>query len=133
MSKLYTLWGIIRKLKYVVVLFFIVLINGVLDDNSWMENYKRKQQIEQVKNEIAELRAQYEEDTRRYEALDKASELERVAREKYFMKRADEDVFVVVGDELLEEMPADTLNVTDAVRGNNLILWKMPFSALEPF
>jgi hypothetical protein len=32
------------------------------------------------------------------------------------MKRADEDVFVVVGDELLEEMPADTLNVTDAVR-----------------
>ena len=116
MSKLYTLWGIIRKLKYVVVLFFIVLINGVLDDNSWMENYKRKQQIEQVKNEIAELRAQYEEDTRRYEALDKSSELERVAREKYFMKRADEDVFVVVGDELLEEMPADTLNVTDAVR-----------------
>ena len=116
MSKLYTLWGIIRKLKYVVVLFFIVLINGVLDDNSWMENYKRKQQIEQVKNEIAELRAQYEEDTRRSEALDKASELERVAREKYFMKRADEDVFVVVGDELLEEMPADTLNVTDAVR-----------------
>ena len=116
MSKLYTLWGIIRKLKYVVVLFFIVLINGVLDDNSWMENYKRKQQIEQVKNEIAELRAQYEEDTRRYEALDKASVLERVAREKYFMKRADEDVFVVVGDELLEEMPADTLNVTDAVR-----------------
>ena len=116
MSKLYTLWGIIRKLKYVVVLFFIVLINGVLDDNSWMENYKRKQQIEQVKNEIAELRAQYEEDTRRYEALDKACELERVAREKYFMKRADEDVFVVVGDELLEEMPADTLTVTDAVR-----------------
>ena len=116
MSKLNTLWGIIRKLKYVVVLFFIVLINGVLDDNSWMENYKRKQQIEQVKNEIAELRAQYEEDTRRYEARDKASELERVAREKYFMKRADEDVFVVVGDELLEEMPADTLNVTDAVR-----------------
>ena len=116
MSKLYTLWGIIRKLKYVVVLFFIVLINGVLDDNSWMENYKRKQQIEQVKNEIAELRAQYEEDTRRYESLDKASELERVAREKYFMKRADEDVFVVVGDELLEEMPADTLNVNDAVR-----------------
>lgn len=116
MSKLYTLWGIIRKLKYVVVLFFIVLINGVLDDNSWMENYKRKQQIEQVKNEIAELRAQYEEDTRRYEALEKASELERVAREKYFMKRADEDVFVVVGDELLEEMPADTLNVTDAVQ-----------------
>ena len=52
MSKLYTLWNIIRKLKYVVVIFFIVLINGFLDDNSWMENYKRKQQISRIKGEI---------------------------------------------------------------------------------
>lgn len=53
MSKLYTLWSIIRKLKYVVVIFFIVLINGFLDDNSWMENYKRKQQISRIKGEIS--------------------------------------------------------------------------------
>lgn len=109
MSKLYTLWGIIRKLKYVVVLFFIVLINGFLDDNSWMENYRRKQQIDQMKLEIANLRELYEEETRRYNALDKHSEIERVAREKYFMKRPDEDVFIIVDPEPDEEEPADTL------------------------
>ncbi|MBP3373441.1 MAG: septum formation initiator family protein [Bacteroidaceae bacterium] len=109
MSKLYTLWSIIRKLKYVVVIFFIVLINGFLDDNSWMENYKRKQQISRIKGEISALREQFEEDTRRFDALEKHSEIERVAREKYFMKRPDEDIFLVVDSDPAEELPEDTI------------------------
>ena len=108
MSKLYTLWSIIRKLKYVVVIFFIVLINGFLDDNSWMENYKRKQQISRIKGEISALREQFEEDTRRFDALEKHSEIERVAREKYFMKRPDEDIFLVVDSDPAEELPDET-------------------------
>ena len=98
MSKLYTLWGIIRRLKYIVVILFIVLINGVLDDNSWYENYKRRKRIEEIKVEIAQLKERFAEDTRRYNALDKPSEIERVAREKFLMKRPDEDVFVVVDE-----------------------------------
>ena len=66
MSKLYTLWGIIRRLKYIVVILFIVLINGVLDDNSWYENYKRRKRIEEIKVEIAQLKERFAEDTRRY-------------------------------------------------------------------
>ncbi len=115
MSKLYTLWGIIRKLKYVVALFFIVLINGVLDDNSWMENYRRKQEIHQMKQEIAALREIYEDETRRYNALDQHSEIERVAREKYYMKRPGEDVFIIVDPEAeTEEAFADTLSQSPA-------------------
>ncbi len=113
MSKLYTLWGIIRKLKYVVVLFFIVLINGMLDDNSWMENYRRKQQINQVKQEIANLRELYDEETRRFNALDKPAEIERVAREKYFMKRPGEDIFIIVDKEAEEETATDSLAVAN--------------------
>ncbi len=97
-------------MKYVVVLFFIVLINGVLDDNSWMENYRRKQQIDQVKQEIASLREIYEDETRRYNALDQHSEIERVAREKYYMKRPGEEVFIVVDRKAEEETAVDTLS-----------------------
>lgn len=113
MSKLYTLWGIICKLKYVVVIFFIVLINGVLDENSWIENYKRKMQIQQIQQEIADLKIRYDEETVRFEALDKHAEIERVAREKYLMKRSDEDVFVVVDNESAESLPSDSAVTTN--------------------
>ena len=48
-----------------------------------------------LQNELRLLRQKYEEDTRRYEMLSQRHELERVAREKYHMKRADEDIFVI--------------------------------------
>lgn len=95
MSKIFTFWGFIGKLKYPIVLALILLVNIVLDDNGWMARERRKEQIEQIKADIEKLRKQYEEEDRRYQALSTHKELERVAREKYFMKRANEDVFII--------------------------------------
>jgi cell division protein FtsB len=41
------------------------------------------------------LKAQYEEDKRKLKSLDEYESVERLAREKYLMKRAGEDIFVI--------------------------------------
>lgn len=82
--------------KYVVTLLAIVLIVGFVDDNSLMNRQERIEEIEKLQSEISVLKAQYEEDTRKLESLKEYENLERLAREKYLMKRPNEDVFIII-------------------------------------
>ncbi|MDE5561804.1 MAG: septum formation initiator family protein [Bacteroidaceae bacterium] len=88
--------------KYVVTLFFIILIVGFLDDNSFWNRRERKATIEKLQEEIAELKTVYEEDTRKLEALEKYDNVVRLAREMYFMKRPNEDVYIINCDKKSE-------------------------------
>lgn len=81
--------------KYIVTLFFIVLIVGFVDDNSILNRQDRIREIEKLQEEIAVLKAQYEEDTRQLKSLDDYDNVVRLARERYLMKRSNEDVFVI--------------------------------------
>lgn len=85
-----------RYTKYVVTLLAIVLIVGFVDDNSLMNRQERIEEIEKLQSEISVLKAQYEEDTRKLESLKEYENLERLAREKYLMKRPNEDVFIII-------------------------------------
>lgn len=81
--------------KYIVTLFFIILIVGFVDDNSFMNRQERIEEIEKLEVEISLLKAKFEDDTRKLKSLDEYDNVVRLAREKYLMKRQDEDVFVV--------------------------------------
>ena len=109
MKSLSMIWKHLRRLKYVVVLAFIVLINGFLDENSFWNARLRRERIAVLQNELRLLRQKYEEDTRRYEMLSQRHELERVAREKYHMKRADEDIFVIYDAEKEQQPQPDSM------------------------
>ncbi|MGM9675855.1 MAG: septum formation initiator family protein [Bacteroidaceae bacterium] len=99
MKSLSSVWKHLRRLKYVVVLAFIILIDGFVDENSFWNARMRRERIALLQTELQLLRQKYAEDTRRYELLSQRHELERVARERYHMKRADEDVFVIYDEE----------------------------------
>mgnify|MGYP003441033437 FL=1 len=88
--------------KYVVTLLAIVLIVGFVDDNSLMNRQERIEEIEKLQSEISVLKAQYEEDTRKLESLKEYENLERLAREKYLMKRPNEDVFIIISQSAQE-------------------------------
>lgn len=88
--------------KYIVTLFFIVLIVGFVDDNSFMNRQERIDEIEKLKAEISVLKAKFDEDTRKLKSLDDYDNVVRLAREKYLMKRPNEDVFVVKYESLAE-------------------------------
>lgn len=96
MSRLYSLWDFICHHKYAVVVVGIVLMIGFLDDNSYVNRYQRWARLDNLRAEIEKYKAQYDDADAQLRSLQSDPHaVEKLAREKYFMKRADEDVFVV--------------------------------------
>lgn len=95
MGRLLTLWGYIRRYKYLVALVIFLLILGVLDENSLWVRYQRQVEIDNLRRQIEKFQAQYDAETAQQQALENdPSAVERLAREKYLMKRDNEDLFV---------------------------------------
>lgn len=99
MNKLNTLWHFIRRHKYLITLAVFALIIGFLDENSVMHRLKYYREEMRLRAEIEEYRKEYEQNTELLEELDADSgAIERVAREKYLMKKPNEDVYVFEED-----------------------------------
>ena len=95
MGRLITLWGYIRRYKYWVAFVIFLLIIGVLDENSLWVRYQRQVEIDNLRRQIEKFQAQYDAETAQQQALENdPSAVERLAREKYLMKRDNEDLFV---------------------------------------
>lgn len=95
MSKLLTLWNFIGRHKYVITLIIFGIIIVFLDENSLIQRARHKDEIKTLKNEISKYRVQFEEDTERLKEITNNPEaLEKIAREKYLMKKPDEDIFI---------------------------------------
>ena len=95
MSRLNTLWNIIGRHKYFITLLAFGVIMVFLDENSLVQRAKHKEEIKTLNEEIAKYRKQFEEDTRKLKELTNNPEaLEKIAREKYLMKKPNEDIFI---------------------------------------
>lgn len=95
MSKLLTIWNYIRHHKYLITLLVFGVVIGFLDENSLIQRIKQQNEIRTLNSEIAKYGKQYEEDTQRLKELTSNPEaLEKIAREKYLMKKPNEDIFV---------------------------------------
>ena len=92
MSKLLTIWNYIRRHKYMITVLIFIVVIGFLDENSLIQRVKHRSEISAL---IEKYRKQYEEDTEKLKELTTNPEaLEKIAREKYLMKKPDEDIFV---------------------------------------
>ena len=95
MGKLITIWDFIRKHKYVITIGVFAVIIGFLDENSLYRRFKYEREISQLKDEIEKYRVDYEENTTRLNELNSNPDaIEQVAREKYLMKKPNEDIYV---------------------------------------
>lgn len=95
MSKLLTLWNFIGRHKYIITLIIFGIIIVFLDENSLIQRARHKDEIKTLKNEINKYRVQFEEDTERLKEITNNPEaLEKIAREKYLMKKPNEDIFI---------------------------------------
>lgn len=81
--------------KYIVTLCIFVVVVGFVDENSFMNRQERIEDIKRLQEEISILKKQYEEDTQKLESLKDYDHVVRLAREKYLMKRPNEDIFVI--------------------------------------
>ena len=91
-----------------VVIFFIVLIVGFIDDNSFMHRFDRRSRMGQLRSEIEAYKTQYETADRCLREMDSNPKaIEKMARERYFMKSDEEDIYVLSDDEVNNEEQKD--------------------------
>lgn len=95
MDKLITIWSFICQRKYLITVVAFAVIIGFLDENSLFRRLAYEREISQLKEEIEKYRADYEENTKRLNELNSNPDaIEQVAREKYLMKKPNEDIYV---------------------------------------
>ena len=89
--------------KYAVVAIIGGVIVGFLDDNSFWSHFKNMQRINELQEETEKYNADYRRDQARIRELDRNPKaMEKIARERYFMKADDEDIFVLSDDGEME-------------------------------
>ena len=95
MGKLISIWSFIRRRKYLITVVAFAVIIGFLDENSLVRRFGYEREISQLKEEIEKYRADYEENTSRLnEITANPDAIEQIAREKYLMKKPNEDIYV---------------------------------------
>jgi cell division protein FtsB len=99
MSKINAIWNVISHYKYLIVVVIGVAVVGFIDDNSFRKRIQYEMEISDLKAEIAKYNSRYEADSKRLQELKSNPKIiERIARERYFMKTDDEDIFVLSTD-----------------------------------
>ena len=95
MSRLLSVWNFIRRNKYYITIGLFIAIIGFLDENSLLRRAKNKREIMRLEAEIRKYQAEYEESTKRLnELMANPAAMEKVSREKYLMKKPNEDIYV---------------------------------------
>lgn len=106
-KRLGIIWNYLAHYKYLIVIVVGVLVVGVIDDNSIRQHIRYQIQIAGLRSEIDKYNAQLEKDTRLLKEMRKGPKVfGKIARERYFMKTDDEDIFVLssdIPDEPVEE------------------------------
>jgi cell division protein FtsB len=86
--------------KYIVVCVLGILVVGFLDNNSVLSHVNNLRRKGELKKEIELYNAQNKKNLERIDQLDRDPKaMEKIARERYFMKTEDEDIFVLSDDE----------------------------------
>jgi cell division protein FtsB len=85
--------------KYAVITVAGIVLVGFVGENSLLAHLQNKYRIGQLADEIEVYTARYQDDMRQIRELNhNPKAMERIARERYFMKHADEDIFVLSDD-----------------------------------
>ena len=95
--RLYPILNFISHNKYWIVIIFGVLIVGFLDENSLLKHVRNRILVSEL---IDAYNMQYEQDEQKIKELKRNPKaITKIARENYFMKADDEDIFVLSDDQ----------------------------------
>ncbi|MBQ9092631.1 MAG: septum formation initiator family protein [Prevotella sp.] len=93
------LYSILSRYKYLITFIIGIFIVGFADSNSLYHRVLLQYEIQDLKSEIEQYTKIYEDDKSQLRDLERdPRNIERIARERYFMKTDDEDIFVLSTD-----------------------------------
>lgn len=103
-SRFNIILSFISHYKYLIVIVGGILIVGFLDENSFLKRVQLEWQISDLKAEIEKYRTQNEISTQKLRELKRnPNAIKKIARENYFMKADDEDIFVLSDDQAIQQ------------------------------
>jgi cell division protein FtsB len=88
-------WGRFLGNKYVWVLLFFAVWMLFLDNYSWLNHRELDKQIDELEDNKAYYQDEIRRDEQSIKLLKNPEQVEKYAREKYFMKRDSEDVYII--------------------------------------
>jgi cell division protein FtsB len=97
--RLYLRLNQIKGLKYIVVTVLAIVFIGFVDEDSVWHHVKNTQYINHLQTEIDKYTELNRRNKAQIDMLDKDPKaIQKIARERYFMKADDEDIFVLTDD-----------------------------------
>lgn len=92
------------RYKYIITIVVGVAVVGFIDDNSFMRRVKYDVQISELQDEIKVYNQRNEATMHQLREIQKNPRaIEKIARERYFMKADDEDIFVLSTDQQTDD------------------------------
>jgi cell division protein FtsB len=89
----------VKALNYIVVTVIGIVLIGFVDENSVWHHMMNKQRISELQDEIDRYTEQNKNDQAQIKMLDSDPKaIKKIARERYFMKADNEDIFVLSDD-----------------------------------
>ena len=95
-------WFKFASNKYVLVLLVFIVWMLFLDNYSYLDHRLLDNQIDELNRQKEYYKSEIETDQKNIKQLKDPAQIEKYAREKYFMKKDSEDVYII-------EFEGDTL------------------------
>lgn len=96
MNKLKHIWTIIKRYKYLIVLGVFALNLIFFDENNIIVRINNNITIKELREQIRKYNEEYEKSTKTLESIkENPQSIEKVAREKYYMKKENEDIYII--------------------------------------
>jgi len=91
--------------RYVIVLVFFSVWMLFLDNTSYLEHRILNKQLEELENNKKYYQEEIRKDGENIKLLNNPDQIEKYAREKYYMKRDSEDIYIIEfeGDSIVDE------------------------------
>lgn len=90
-----TAWFRFISNKYVWVLLFFIIWMLFLDNYSWLDHRVLNKQIDELEDNKRYYQEEIHSDEEHIKQLKNPDQTEKYAREKYYMKRDSEDIYLV--------------------------------------
>lgn len=91
--------------RYVIVLVFFTIWMLFLDNTSYLEQRVLNKQLDELEDNKKYYQDEIKKDEENIKLLKNPDQIEKYAREKYYMKRDSEDIYIIEfeGDSIKEE------------------------------
>ena len=96
--------------RYILVLIFFLIWMLFLDNYSYLEHRVLNQEIDEIEDNIDYYKSEIKKDSANIKHLKNNDRVERFAREKYYMKRENEDIYII---EYEDDKKAEKANNTN--------------------